>query len=103
MGERNPNRASTVYLGTDRYWHGRVTVGLRDDGAPDRRHVMSNSTGVVVGKVRDLERDRDKGEVRRAGQRWTVAAWLEHWLEHIARPALRPNSYEAYRNAVRTI
>jgi integrase len=102
MVERNPNRASTVYLGTDEYWHGRVTVGLRDDGAPDRRHVMSKSKGVVVGKVRELERDRDKRHMRRAGQRWTVAAWLEHWLEQIARPALRPNSYEAYRNAVRT-
>ena len=59
MGERNPNRASTVYQGTDGYWHGRVTVGLRDDGAPDRRHVMSKSKGVVVRKVRDLERNRD--------------------------------------------
>lgn len=33
MNSRNPNRASTVYLGADGSWHGWVTVGFRDDGA----------------------------------------------------------------------
>ena len=37
---RTPNGASSIYLGKDGYWHGRVTVGVRDDGSPDRRHVM---------------------------------------------------------------
>ena len=32
MNSRNPNRASTVYLGADGSWHGRVTVGFRDSG-----------------------------------------------------------------------
>ena len=83
MTARNPNRAVTVYEGADGYWHGRVTVGLLDDGSPDRRHVLSKSNGVVVGKVRELERDWDIGQVKRPGQRWTVAAWLEHWIrEH---------------------
>ncbi len=98
---RNPNRASTVYEGGDGYWHGRVTVGFTDDGSPDRRHVMGKSKGVVVGKVRELEKNRDRGQVPRAGQRWTVALWLDHWLEHIAAPNLRPTSLAAYRTAVR--
>jgi hypothetical protein len=29
---RKPNGASTIYEGADGYWHGRVTVGVRDDG-----------------------------------------------------------------------
>lgn len=102
VGSRNPNRASTVYLGSDGSWHGRVTVGFADDGSLDRRHVRGQSKGVVVQKVRDLEKPRDQGRVSRVGQRWTVASWLEHWLENIARPDLRPTSYVAYRNAVRT-
>ena len=101
MTSRNPNRASSVYEGGDGFWHGRVTVGYRDDGSIDRRHVMAKSKGVVVQKVRDLERARDQGQVRRPGQRWTVAAWLDHWLENIARPNLRATSYSAYRVAVR--
>jgi Phage integrase, N-terminal SAM-like domain len=61
---------------------------------------MGRNKGVIVRKVRDLERLRDQGRVQRVGQRWTLEAWLEHWLENIARPDLRPNSYAAYRTAV---
>ena len=61
MASRNPNRASTVYLGAERNWHGRVTVGYREDGSLDRRHVRGKSKGVVVAKVRVLERQRDRG------------------------------------------
>jgi len=27
--------ASSIYKGADGFWHGRVTVGVRDDGRPD--------------------------------------------------------------------
>jgi integrase len=97
---RNPNFASSVYKGADGRWHGRVTVGIRDDGRPDRRHVSGTSKGIVVRKVRALERLREAGHVSRAGQTWTVAGWLEHWLESIARPSLRESSFNAYRIAV---
>jgi integrase len=97
---RNPNRASSVYKGKDGYWHGRVSVGFRDDGSPDRRHVMGKSKAVVVRKVRDLEKLRDSGRVPRAGETWTLGGWLTHWLETIARPSLRDTSFNAYRIAV---
>jgi integrase len=97
---RNPNRASSIYKGNDGYWHGRVTVGRRDDGTLDRRHVMSKKNATVVEKVRALEKLRDAGNAPKVGEKWTVARWLEHWLEHIARPRLRQSSFDAYRNAV---
>src|SRR3954452_5293692 len=100
MAPRNPNRASTVYLGADGSWHGRVTVGFSDDGSIDRRHVRGKTKSVVVTKVRALERERDSGRVKRVGQRWTVEQWLEHWLENIARPHLRATSHAAERTAV---
>ena len=31
---RQRNGSSSVYFGADGYWHGRVTVGVRDDGRP---------------------------------------------------------------------
>jgi hypothetical protein len=80
MNSRNPNRASTVYLGADGSWHGRVTVGFRDDGSLDRRHVRGKTKGAVVQKVRALERHREQGAVQRPGHRWTVGAWLDHCL-----------------------
>src|SRR5512133_2791460 len=100
MGTRNPNRASSIYLGANGNWHGRVTVGYRDDGSIDRRHVESKSKATVVARVRQLERDRDNGNVRRSGKRWTIESWLQYWLANIAQPSIRESSFNAYRIAV---
>ena len=97
---RAGNRQSSIYLGKDGHWHGRVTVGRKDDGSEDRRHVMSKSKARVVAKVRALERLRDEARVPKAGRAWTVEKWLLHWLEEIARPNIRDSSYQAYRTAI---
>lgn len=98
---RNPPGSSSIYKDADGYWHGRVSVGFKDDGRPDRRHVGGKSKAAVVKRVRELERLRDAGRVPAAGRKWTVGEWLDHWLESIARPSLRESSYDAYRFAVR--
>lgn len=64
--------------------------------------MRGRTQSIVTKKVRDLEKQRDAGQVMRPGSRWTVQAWLEYWLEHIARPSLKASSYDAYRSAVRT-
>ncbi|WP_406421056.1 tyrosine-type recombinase/integrase [Streptomyces sp. NBC_00842] len=97
---RQPNGASTIYLGKDRRWHGRVTVGVKDDGKPDRRHVSRKTRAEVTKAVRELERQRDKGAVRKAGQNWTLETWLTHWVEHIAAPNVSENTIDGYRVAV---
>lgn len=95
---RNPNLRSSIYKGADGYWHGRVTVGVRDDGKPDRRHVMSKNKGEIIKRVRKLERERDHGSVRKAGDRWTVAQWLTHWIDNIAvTPRVTEYTHAGYR------
>src|SRR4051794_13448692 len=86
---KNPDGRSSIYLGSDGYWHGRVTMGVKDDGTPDRPHVKRRRKEDVVERVKELEKQRDSGKIRRAGpKKWTVAEWLTHWLT-IARPTLR--------------
>jgi integrase len=97
---RNLNGRSSIYLGGDGYWHGRVTIGTRDDGKPDRRHTMSKDKQKVVAKVKEWEKERDAGKVRAAGSTWTVETWLTHWVENIAAPTVRPNTLVGYRVAV---
>lgn len=99
-GTRAPNGASSIYLGNDGKWHGRVTVGIRDDGRPDRRHVKRMTEGDAVDAVRELERQRDSGKVRKPGRSMTVEQWLTHWVENIAAPTVRPNTLVGYRVAV---
>jgi integrase len=68
-GTRAPNGASTIYHGSDGCWHGRVTVGVRDNGKPDRRHVKRKTEAEVIRAVRELEKQRDSGKVKRPGTR----------------------------------
>jgi integrase len=97
---RQPNGASSVYEGKDGYWHGRVTVGVKDDGKPDRRHVMRKTKAAAVRAVRQLERDRDEGKIRGPGKAGTVGEWLSYWVENIAAPSVRENTLSSYRVAV---
>jgi integrase len=101
MGRRS-NGESSIYEGKDGYWHGRVTVGTKDDGSPDRRHVQAKTRPEVARKVAKLEQERDAGKVRKTGKVWTVEKWLNHWLENIvAPPAITENAFSAYEVAVR--
>lgn len=100
---RNANGRSSIYRSeSDGGWHGYVTVGTKDNGRPDRRHVRGKDKAAVAEKVRKLERARDEGKVRKAGSTWTVEQWLTHWLENIvAPPTITENAHEAYEVAAR--
>lgn len=100
MARRAANGRSSIYMGKDGYWHGRVTIGIRDDGRPDRRHVQGTTQSSVSAKINELESERRTGSVLRPGVRWTVAQWLRHWLDEI-RPHVKPTTFEGYERAVR--
>src|SRR3954464_4688758 len=100
MPGRASNGESTIYKGADGRWHGYVSVGFTLDRKLDRRHVSSKNRGVVVAKVRELERKRDSGTVGETSTP-TVAWWLEHWLTTIAPRRVRHRTLESYESAVR--
>lgn len=102
-GTRAPNGASSIYLGKNGKWHGRVTMGIRDDGTPDRRHIERKTEAEVIKAVRELEKQRDSGIIKKAGPVWTVEKWLTHWIEHIAPTTTgkNGNGLSAYEVAVR--
>jgi hypothetical protein len=100
MTGRASNGESSIYKGADGRWHGYVSVGFEANGRPDRRHVSSRNRGVVVAKVRELERKRDSGTISAASTP-TVAWWLDHWLTTIAPRRVRQRTLESYESAVR--
>lgn len=100
-GGRAKNRESSIYYSEyDGKWHGRVTMGTRDDGRPDRRHVKRATEREVRRAVRELEEERETGRVRRSGQAWTVEQWLTHWIETIVPLGVRYRALTSYRTAV---
>ncbi|MGH8891543.1 MAG: site-specific integrase, partial [Acidothermaceae bacterium] len=80
-GARASNGRSSIYQGADGRWHGRVSVGLKPDGGPDRRHVTAATQKDVTRKVRELEKARTDGVVIDAGRAATLEEWLDEWLK----------------------
>ena len=91
----------SIYKDDEGRWHGYVSMGLKDNGRRDRRHVSGERRADVQAKVRELERHRDEGAGAAAGRQATVTAWLEHWLDTIAAPKVRPSTLQRYRQLVK--
>lgn len=97
---RNASGESSIHQDPSGRWHGMVSMGLTDNGARDRRHVSGQRRTDVVAKVRVLEGKRDAGTDGAAGKAPTVTSWLEHWLDNIAAPKVRPSTLQRYRQLV---
>ncbi len=95
--ERGASGESSIYRDDEGRWHGFVSMGLKENGRRDRRHVSGSRRGDVLAKVRALEVKRDAGMAGTAGKPVTVATWLEHWLDTIAARKVRPSTLTRYR------
>lgn len=78
---RRPNGASTIYPGADGRWHGRVTVGVREDG---RGHLTRNVASIAGAprledeeiepySVEEVKRLLEFAGRGRNGPRWALA------------------------------
>src|SRR5579875_590339 len=106
MGARRPNQRSSVYLGKDGYWHGWVTIGIKPDGSPDRRHRMGSTEAEVTRKVQELEGQRNSGAVSKPGRMPTVAEWMTEYLDVICErlvlsDKMAPRTLADYRSKTR--
>ncbi len=101
MTNRAASGESSIYRDEDGRWHGYVSMGLKENGRRDRRHVSGARRADVVAKVRALEAKRDAGTAEAAGRAPTVGDWLDHWLEHIAPRRVRARTLESYEALVR--
>jgi integrase len=98
---RRRNGESSCYFGADGRWHGRVSVGLKPDGSPDRRHVSARDQDIVLEKIEKLETLRDSGKAVVPARVPTVAVWMRTWLDTIApRTAQQSTVDEIYRPKV---
>lgn len=101
MTRRASSGESSITKGADGRWHGYVSMGLKEGGKRDRRHVAAAKRADVVRMVRELEDQRDAGIVLASGRGMTVEQWLDHWLTAIAVRRLRPKTYGNYECNIR--
>jgi hypothetical protein len=100
---RKPNNRSSIYRGADGLWHGRVTMGVKNDGSPDRRHRTGKTETEVTEKVRKLEQLRDGGKATKPGRPPKLAEWMATYLDVICENLvssgqMSPRSLDDYRS-----
>ncbi|GAA4618412.1 site-specific integrase [Actinoallomurus liliacearum] len=106
-GARKPNGRSSIYFSeADGLWHGWVTMGIKDDGSPDRRHRKGRSETQVTRKIRELEAKRDAGKVDKVGRAPTVAEWMATYLDTVCQRLvlsgkMAPRTLDDYRSKTR--
>ena len=86
---------SSIYRDEDGRWHGFVSMGVKESGRRDRRHVSGVRRADVVAKVRAIEAKRDAGRVEAAARPPPVGDWLDHWLDNIAARRVRARTLES--------
>ncbi len=94
---------SSISKGADGRWHGYVSMGLKENGQRDRRHVAGSKRADVVAQVKVLEDQRDAGIVLASGKVPTVEQWMTLWLDTIAARRIRPSTAAGYRSCLTRI
>lgn len=84
----------------DGLWIARLETGRGPDGGRRRWQAASRTRRGAMASLRAARLHRAEGEVPQFPA-WTVARWLRHWLESIARPGVRPMTWRDYEAVVR--
>lgn len=83
----------------DHLWHGYITVGVKPNGKPDRRHRTGKTRDECEAKVRELEDEIAAKKLAPAGRAPTVEQYLTGWLAGLRH---RYKTMEDYRRVVTT-
>lgn len=97
--DRKAPGESSIHRSADGRWHGYVSMGLKESGKRDRRHVAAVKRADVVRRVCGLEEQRDAGVVLASGRGLTVEQRLAIWLDTIASRKVRPSTWPATGHA----
>lgn len=93
---RRGNREGSITHLADGRWQARVTL---PDGR--RKAYYGKTRREAAEKLQRGLADLQQG-IPLPAERQTLAQFLSTWLEHVARPSVRPRSYERYAQLVRT-
>ncbi len=100
-----PRRArgeGTLHKRADGMWVGYIELPKGPDGKRRKtKPVYSTDRAEAVKKLNEVKDQVAKG-LEQTDQRLTVAAYLEEWIEQVAKTRLRPTAWASYRSAINT-
>jgi len=91
----------SLYKRDDGTWVGRIMLGRKANGKPDRRKAQGKTRSEVQKRLAELRRSSDEGTLGDSSQgRDTVAKYLTIWLD-AAGTTTRPQTLSGYKQIVR--
>jgi integrase len=95
---RRGNSEGSIYRLADGRWRGSVFLGYRD-GKPHRKYVTRRTRADVAKEVGRLVALQRQGALVTTG-RITMADWLATYMDQVARPKVRPRTFERYQGDI---
>ena len=93
MAKRRANGEGSIRKRKDGRWEGRYTVGKHPEtGKTIYKNVLGKTQSEVKEKLTAAIAEASKLDLLKAEQ-YTVAAWLEYWLETYGKIKMRPSTY----------
>ena len=78
----------TIYKRPNGTWTAQATVGIKEDGRPDRVTVYGKTRGDVSLKLNRILADVENGAFIKA-DKTTVEEWLDEWLKYYVNPSTK--------------
>lgn len=98
--ERRMPGDGSLFQRANGLWVATLEIGWGADGTRRRWQGTSKTQNGALAKLREAREEvAATGTV--SGKSMTVAAYLEGWLETVARPNVRPKTFEGYAGSVR--
>lgn len=91
----------SIYQRADGYWVASISTGYGGDGTRRRRTIYGKTKQQVQDKLSRLQVGKLDGTLGDAGKT-TLAAYLERWLEDVARPTIRHTTFVNYERMVKS-
>lgn len=96
---RRGNNEGSIYQRKDGTWAAVLTVGVKENGKPDRKFFYGKTRKEVADKLRDAQNKLDVG-VMPGGDNIVFEKWATTWLEVVIKPGIKTRTYNGYRNQI---
>ncbi|MBV6758424.1 site-specific integrase [Rhodococcus opacus] len=74
-------------------WVGVLDLGIGGDGKRKQRYVYGRNRNDCATKLRDARDEHESGVTSTSGKA-TVESWVRHWLDEIAKPQMKPRTWQ---------
>lgn len=94
MAKKRENGEGTITRLKNGTYMGRIFLGYKEDGKPNRVSVYDKTKSEVVKKLQELALSKAHGLKEPSSM--PLGKWMTFWLENFKRLKLKPKTYEVY-------